>query len=161
MIRRPPRATRTDTLFPYPTLCRSGSPLSLPCPPFDGCRSELLRARAGLDDERPRLPEVLGGAATLGTEEAQMRDGNLEAHAPRLARRQQDLLEGLQLAQRTRPAGNGIADIELHDLLACDGTRVAHRDRGREPVVLAAQHRLVELERAVLEDAVPEAVPEG
>src|SRR3546814_1422269 len=23
MIRRPPRATRTDTLFPYPTLCRS------------------------------------------------------------------------------------------------------------------------------------------
>src|SRR3546814_1455576 len=90
-----------------------------------------------------------------------MRDGNLEAHAPRLARRQQDLLEGLQLAQRTRPAGNGIADIELHDLLACDGTRVAHRDRGREPVVLAAQHRLVELERAVLEDAVPEAVPEG
>src|SRR3546814_5315035 len=50
-----------------------GSPLSLPCPPFDGCRSELLRARAGLDDERPRLPEVLGGAETLGTEEAQMR----------------------------------------------------------------------------------------
>src|SRR3546814_14620590 len=31
----------------------------------------------------------------------------------------------------------------------------------REPVVLAAQHRLVELERAVLEDAVPEAVPEA
>src|SRR3546814_8360255 len=24
MIRRPPRATRTDTLFPYPTLFRSG-----------------------------------------------------------------------------------------------------------------------------------------
>src|SRR3546814_13500813 len=25
MIRRPPRSTRTDTLFPYPTLFRSGS----------------------------------------------------------------------------------------------------------------------------------------
>src|SRR3546814_20512278 len=25
MIRRPPRATRTDTLFPYPTLFRSGN----------------------------------------------------------------------------------------------------------------------------------------
>src|SRR3546814_6511742 len=25
MIRRPPRSTRTDTLFPYTTLCRSGS----------------------------------------------------------------------------------------------------------------------------------------
>src|SRR3546814_9259507 len=24
MIRRPPRSTRTDTLFPYPKLCRSG-----------------------------------------------------------------------------------------------------------------------------------------
>src|SRR3546814_3129743 len=26
MIRRPPRSTRTDTLFPYTTLCRSGKP---------------------------------------------------------------------------------------------------------------------------------------
>src|SRR3546814_6438896 len=26
MIRRPPRSTRTDTLFPYTTLCRSGPP---------------------------------------------------------------------------------------------------------------------------------------
>src|SRR3546814_14190250 len=24
MIRRPPRSTRTDSLFPYPALCRSG-----------------------------------------------------------------------------------------------------------------------------------------
>src|SRR3546814_15394592 len=24
MVRRPPRSTRTDTLFPYTTLCRSG-----------------------------------------------------------------------------------------------------------------------------------------
>src|SRR3546814_8358649 len=29
MIRRPPRSTRTDTLFPYTTLCRSGKPDSL------------------------------------------------------------------------------------------------------------------------------------
>src|SRR3546814_2106971 len=27
MIRRPPRSTRTDTLFPYPTLFRSGATL--------------------------------------------------------------------------------------------------------------------------------------
>src|SRR3546814_4700913 len=27
MIRRPPRSTRPDTLFPYPTLCRSPTPL--------------------------------------------------------------------------------------------------------------------------------------
>src|SRR3546814_6637098 len=28
MIRRPPRSTRTDTLFPYTTLCRSRKPQS-------------------------------------------------------------------------------------------------------------------------------------
>src|SRR3546814_3839749 len=33
MIRRPPRSTRTDTLFPYTTLFRSGhSPSSTPAP---------------------------------------------------------------------------------------------------------------------------------
>src|SRR3546814_10560594 len=34
MIRRPPRSTRTDTLFPYTTLFRSGSdgsPIARPC----------------------------------------------------------------------------------------------------------------------------------
>src|SRR3546814_17513048 len=32
MIRRPPRSTRTDTRFPYPTLCRSltGEPRHVP-----------------------------------------------------------------------------------------------------------------------------------
>src|SRR3546814_15906344 len=30
MIRRPPRSTRTDTLFPYPTVCRSAQQ---PAPP--------------------------------------------------------------------------------------------------------------------------------
>src|SRR3546814_5842584 len=30
MIRRPPRSTRTDTLFPYTTLCRSGCILNQP-----------------------------------------------------------------------------------------------------------------------------------
>src|SRR3546814_2069696 len=30
MIRRPPRSTRTDTLFPYTTLFRSAQPLSAP-----------------------------------------------------------------------------------------------------------------------------------
>src|SRR3546814_17479581 len=28
MIRRPPRTTRTDTLFPYTTLCRSDGPMA-------------------------------------------------------------------------------------------------------------------------------------
>src|SRR3546814_2546678 len=32
MIRRPPRSTRTDTLFPYTTLFRSRAPLRPPAP---------------------------------------------------------------------------------------------------------------------------------
>src|SRR3546814_1998586 len=39
MIRRPPRSTRTDTLFPYPTLFRSGQglqPEQLDPPPGPG-----------------------------------------------------------------------------------------------------------------------------
>src|SRR3546814_21069781 len=31
MIRRPPRSTRTDTLFPYPTRFRSGTDAGRPC----------------------------------------------------------------------------------------------------------------------------------
>src|SRR3546814_15578572 len=34
MLRRPPRSTRTDTLFPYPTLFRSSGGVSL-SPPLD------------------------------------------------------------------------------------------------------------------------------
>src|SRR3546814_9442307 len=36
MIRRPPRSTRTDTLFPYTTLCRSGHK-ALPLRATDRC----------------------------------------------------------------------------------------------------------------------------
>src|SRR3546814_2311690 len=39
MIRRPPRSTRTDTLFPYTTLFRSG---------FDSRRSQFNRASQAL-----------------------------------------------------------------------------------------------------------------
>src|SRR3546814_14282007 len=43
MIRRPPRSTRTDTLFPYTTLFRSlSSPISSPSP----CRTRDRSARA-------------------------------------------------------------------------------------------------------------------
>src|SRR3546814_15434916 len=49
MIRRPPRSTRTDTLFPYTTLFRSG-------------RDERQRARIGQVDQR-RLGRLFGGVA--------------------------------------------------------------------------------------------------
>src|SRR3546814_20710208 len=47
MIRRPPRSTRTDTLFPYPTLFRSGEARGADAV---GVHADLLqRARDGRD----------------------------------------------------------------------------------------------------------------
>src|SRR3546814_10029941 len=47
MIRRPPRSTRPDTLFPYPTLFRSG-----------GYRVEAVEAAVGV----PKLRQPFAGA---------------------------------------------------------------------------------------------------
>src|SRR3546814_14004625 len=59
MIRRPPRSTRTDTLFPYTTLFRSPH--------------QLLHARLGLGRERDldiALPQRLAGLVLDGAEHA-------------------------------------------------------------------------------------------
>src|SRR3546814_5611572 len=53
MIRRPPRSTRTDTLFPYTTLFRSASP---------PCRRATL---AGRTIGKIRHPQLIG---TVGLE---------------------------------------------------------------------------------------------
>src|SRR3546814_1162342 len=67
MIRRPPRSTRTDTLFPYTTLFRSGFALNellcgkcsraqQACPPH--CIMLVPRPKAGLSERRkPRSEE--------------------------------------------------------------------------------------------------------
>src|SRR3546814_16170720 len=47
MIRLPPISTRTDTLFPYPTLCRSDDGMG------GGVRQVTLEAVADLDAHRP------------------------------------------------------------------------------------------------------------
>src|SRR3546814_15515170 len=65
MIRRPPRSTRTDTLFPYTTLFRSGRrSLTLriaaakPLPPLlEKCSVSLWASRVG------GAPKHLGGGA--------------------------------------------------------------------------------------------------
>src|SRR3546814_6700121 len=62
MIRRPPRSTRTDTLFPYTTLFRSfgavgiadGQPDRPPLPPADGQTGPALDAARGCRFDRPR-----------------------------------------------------------------------------------------------------------
>src|SRR3546814_3603454 len=66
MIRRPPRSTRTDTLFPYTTLFRSpglvprsrqrGAALSR-CGPAARCRTLCVLASAGPQATDPRRSE--------------------------------------------------------------------------------------------------------
>src|SRR3546814_16093803 len=83
MIRRPPRSTRTDTLFPYTTLFRSFQRVG-----------DLIWAAA---DQRPRgfLIGATSGRTTLGGEGLQHQDGcspvyaasipNCRAYDPALA----------------------------------------------------------------------------
>src|SRR3546814_14032902 len=62
MIRRPPRATRTDTLFPYPTLFRSDGDHGRGEQPQD---AEARFARAHEDVEPARQCPELGMAETF------------------------------------------------------------------------------------------------
>src|SRR3546814_7604680 len=50
IIRRPPRSTRTDTLFPYTTLFRSSAPPPNPTPP----RARSMSSSATRSLNRPR-----------------------------------------------------------------------------------------------------------
>src|SRR3546814_9385893 len=61
MIRRPPRSTRTDTLFPYTTLVRSGGALC----PLDGALQDLHHRRGpyAVDGGLQRPAEDAGGTA--------------------------------------------------------------------------------------------------
>src|SRR3546814_11129615 len=61
MIRRPPRSTRTDTLFPYPTRFRAAVELHVGEGPLDVCLLLLQRRRPGglLAPQRQGLQGVL------------------------------------------------------------------------------------------------------
>src|SRR3546814_15562697 len=65
MIRQPPRSTRTDTLFPYTTLCRSMATVLTPNTP----EAELLLGRTIDDgaaaDEAVLALRALGAGAVL------------------------------------------------------------------------------------------------
>src|SRR3546814_16577811 len=63
MIRRPPRSTRTDTLFPYTTLFRSSGPHVTA---FRAATTESLRQQGS-----GRLSGLADGFRTLGPREAQ------------------------------------------------------------------------------------------
>src|SRR3546814_19671773 len=76
MIRRPPSSTRTDTLFPYTTLCRSAFAFAYPLV-LEGWR----RAGAEIAFFSPLAAEAPDAAATA----VYLPGGYPELHAGRLA----------------------------------------------------------------------------
>src|SRR3546814_1459612 len=83
MIRRPPRATRTDTLFPYATLVRSAGRGRLPhgdgrAPPHPPPRRRAALAPA----TRPRRPHPLDRALSRA-DLARLRPPQPAPHPPR------------------------------------------------------------------------------
>src|SRR3546814_5965050 len=90
MIRRPPRSTRTDTLFPYTTLFRSRHPVihGIAGPIRLAEQRGLLRTQAGdLGEQQARVVfAALIGAICAGLEQPFARSAVFEAGQQRLLR---------------------------------------------------------------------------
>src|SRR3546814_10838937 len=69
MIRRPPRSTRTDTLFPYTTLFRSLEGAARRLVLRAALRASGERRRAGHHDQREHGEEGEGGGPAVGGDE--------------------------------------------------------------------------------------------
>src|SRR3546814_18359933 len=61
MLRRPPRSTRTDTLFPYPTLFRSAAPARGLWPGTEAFVSDLREVVSLVGEAHPGSPIFLLG----------------------------------------------------------------------------------------------------
>src|SRR3546814_20354760 len=122
MIRRPPRSTRTDTLFPYTTLFRS---LPLPAAARPASRSCLSPFPSGLQPDIRRIVErpldALRGVV--------LAEGlDVEGGLPRELARQVAIEHGLADRGAEADAGNQ-AD---HPAVLQDGLAAEHRqDRKR------------------------------
>src|SRR3546814_15568977 len=91
MIRRPPRSTRTDTLFPYTTLVRSARPAH-----------RVAQRRAGAGERAPRRPRAAALRRAPG--DRGMIGGGADCEAELAAARLRMTLEqNVSLAERERP----------------------------------------------------------
>src|SRR3546814_17091694 len=99
MIRRPPRSTRTDTLFPYTTLFRSLSPRRLSSDAYASTVRKIIRG-AFMTADRVRLRDLLRGVASTLPDFATTQRGlwNLIRYKP-----DTNLSIGLRFAQLAAP----------------------------------------------------------
>src|SRR3546814_16719996 len=112
MIRRPPRSTRTDTLFPYTTLFRS--PITVVVPRGAGLGDvAALLGEAGVLDQ----PEVFAAAARLTGKGRSIRAGEY-AFAPRVSgARVLDLLVRGETVVRQVTITEGLTTRQIVQLL--------------------------------------------
>src|SRR3546814_11879726 len=102
MIRRPPRSTRTDTLFPYTTLFRSEARPELVRRGGEGCVRQVRRADAR--DRAARGPGRDGAGDAAARDRPERQDAVVEAGARRP--------EGLSGRDgETRPAGRAVRHV--------------------------------------------------
>src|SRR3546814_11392910 len=109
MIRRPPRSTRTDTLFPYTTLFRSmvdhlvvPGDLALVDQDGEGCDGNGLARRSGREDGigvDGRVPSQLSNAIALGQRRLAILDDG-DRHARNAHFLSQPLAPGVEYSGR-------------------------------------------------------------
>src|SRR3546814_12640366 len=92
MIRRPPRSTRTDTLFPYPTLFRS----------------------------KEKLRPALQPAVTLGDDYARGKDAEITVALEVLPEIAAPSIDGLKLERPTVAAGDAAVMAKIDEFAAQD-----------------------------------------
>src|SRR3546814_6166561 len=109
MIRRPPRSTRTDTLFPYTTLFRSSW-----CPGAArrGPGPHRPARRRGSSSPSDPLEDHLGGRQILdgGADRLEQRDLIVVAPPAALAAGQVEEVAG-DIVDRQRAGGDGLHDV--------------------------------------------------
>src|SRR3546814_16077058 len=122
MIRRPPRSTRTDTLFPYTTLFRS-LPQEIEVVVVPGTGADQVEALA---------PQAVGHAG----------DGELRAHRPRR-------VQGVRQAHPPDRLGDGVGDHAVEpgararalDLVFREGRQLHPADPPAHPAATVADLR--------------------
>src|SRR3546814_431281 len=121
MIRRPPRSTRTDTLFPYTTLFRSSG--SVAVAQVFGVKSSTDDVLAGVDLIGKRAI-VTGTSAGLGVETARC----LVAHGAHVVGTARDIAKAEQATAVVRAAaaaGGGSFELLEMDLASFASVRAA------------------------------------
>src|SRR3546814_4044491 len=111
MIRRPPRSTRTDTLFPYATLCRSAKPF-----PKGKRAGRFVTLASGFAEDAEALPirtdaRVAGATLKAGeTAEYQLAPGRHAYLVPASGRVD---VNGVALEARDGAAIRDVDDIRV------------------------------------------------